>query len=65
MQKRPIANIAAVSKSLGLSVPTVTAAFHHMERLGIAKEMTGHRRNRVFSYAKHLELVSAGTEPIR
>ena len=65
MQKRPIANIAAVSKSLGLSVPTVTAALHHLSRLGIAKEMTGHRRNRMFSYSKYLEIVSAGTEPIR
>jgi len=65
MEKRPIASIGAVSKSLSLSVPTVTAALHHLRKLGIAQEMTGHRRNRMFSYAKYLAIVAAGTEPIR
>jgi len=65
MQKRPIANIGAISKSLRLSVPTVTAALQHLSKLGIAKEMTGGRRNRVFSYPRYLAMVAAGTEPIR
>jgi Fic family protein len=65
MQKRPIANITAMSKTLDLSVPTVTAALQHLKQLGIAKEMTGGRRNRLFSYSKYLAMVAAGTEPIR
>ena len=65
MQKRPIANIAAISKALGLSVPTVTAALQHLNKMGIAKEVTGGRRNRVFSYPRYLAMVTAGTEPIR
>jgi Fic family protein len=65
MQKRPIAIIGAISKTLGLSVPTVTAALQHLTDLGIVKEMTRGRRNRVFSYSKYLAMVAAGTEPIR
>jgi Fic family protein len=65
LQKRPIANIRAVSKTLGISVPTVTTALRHLNELGIAKEMTGGRRNRLFSYPKYLAMVTAGTEPIR
>lgn len=65
MQKRPIANIGAMSKTLRLSVPTVTAALEHLGRLGIAREVTGGRRNRVFSYTRYLAMVSVGTEPIR
>jgi Fic family protein len=65
MQKRPIANIGAISKTLSLSVPTVTAALQHLSELGITKEMTGGRRNRVFSYTKYLAMVAAGTKPIR
>jgi Fic family protein len=65
MQKRPIANIGAMSKALSLSVPTVTAALGHLRRLGIAKELTGGKRSRVFSYSKYLAMVAAGTEPIR
>jgi len=48
-----------------LSVPTVTLALERLSELGIAKEMTGGRRNRVFSYSKYLAMVAAGTEPIR
>jgi Fic family protein len=65
MQKRPIANIGAISKALKLSVPTVTSALQHLSKLSIAKEVTGGRRNRVFSYPKYLAMVAAGTEPIR
>jgi Fic family protein len=65
LQKRPIANIGALSKSLSLSVPTVTAALQNLNRLGVTREMTGHMRNRVFSYQKYLQIVAAGTEPIR
>jgi Fic family protein len=65
MQKRPIANITAMSKTLGLSVPTVTAALQNLSQLGTAKEMTGGRRNRIFSYTKYLAMVAAGTEPLR
>lgn len=65
MQKRPIANIGAMSQALKLSVPTVTASLQHLSKLGIAKEMTGAKRNRVFSYPKYLAMVSAGTEPLR
>jgi Fic family protein len=65
MQKRPVANIGAISKTLCISVPTVTASLQHLSGLGITKEMTGGRRNRVFSYTKYLAMVAAGTEPIR
>jgi Fic family protein len=64
MQKRPIANIGAMSKALKLSVPTVTAALQHLAEIGIVKEITGGRRNRVFSYRRYLAIVAAGTEPI-
>jgi Fic family protein len=65
MQKRPIANIAAMSKALKMSIPTVTAALQHLEDLGVTREITGGKRNRVFSYPKYLAMVEAGTEPIR
>jgi len=65
MQKRPIVSIAVLAKALKLTVPTITAALQHLGELGIASEMTGHKRNRVFSYTKYLAIVSAGTEPIR
>jgi len=64
MQKKPLAGIGAVASELKLSIPTVTVALDHLARLGIAKEITGKRRARVFGYSRYLKILSEGTEPI-
>ena len=33
-----------------------------MEQLGIVKELTARKRNRLFSYAGYIEIMSRGTE---
>jgi len=33
-------------------------------RLGIAKELTGQRRNRVFAYHRYLNILNEGAEPL-
>ena len=65
MQKKPLAGIAAVSDELKRSIPTVTVALDHLVRLGIAKEVSGKRRARVFGHSRYLKILSEGTEPIR
>lgn len=64
MRRKPIANIAAAAKSLKLSVPTVTVALNHLLRIGVVEEITGKRRDRLFSYSRYFNLVSEGTEPM-
>jgi Fic family protein len=64
MQRKPIANIAAIAKSLKLSVPTVTVALKHLVRIGIVEEVTGKRRDRLFTYSRYFNIVSEGTEPL-
>jgi hypothetical protein len=34
-----------------------------LERLGIARELTGKRRNRLFAYEQYLGVLNEGTEP--
>jgi Fic family protein len=65
LQRKPIAGIRAMEKDLGLTYPTVAGALARMKKLGIVKELTGFKRNRVFAYAPYVELLSEGTEPIR
>jgi hypothetical protein len=43
----------------------VTVALNHLVRLGIAKEVTGKRRARLFGYSRYLKILSEGTEPIQ
>jgi Fic family protein len=65
MQKKPLVGIAVVAEELKLSIPTVTVALDHLVRLGIAKEVTGKRRARVFGYSRYLKILSEGTEPLK
>jgi hypothetical protein len=65
MQQKPLAAIGALADALKLSIPTVTVALNHWVRLGIAKEVAGKRRARLFGYARCLKILSEGTAPIQ
>lgn len=64
MQRKPITNIAAAAKALKLSIPTVTVVLNHLVRIGIVEEVTGKRRDRLFTYSRYFNIVSEGTEPL-
>ena len=61
LQRRPVQTIRFAADLTGLSVPTVTAAMRSLERIGLVREMTGKRRNRVFGYDRYLGILSEGT----
>ena len=65
MQRKPMANIRDAARALKLSIPTVTAGFNHLVRIGVLEEVTGKRRDRLFTYARYFNIVSEGTEPLR
>jgi Fic family protein len=50
LQSKPIISIPLATKTLGLSVPTITSALAHLQKLGIVREITGRQRNRLFLY---------------
>jgi hypothetical protein len=54
--KETTVGIGAVADELKLSVLTVTVALDHLVRLGIAKEITGKRRARIFGYSRYLKI---------
>ena len=64
LRERPLATVAAVSKRLGISAPTVSKSLRHLEALGIVEEVTGRRRGRAFAYRDYLNLLEQGTEPL-
>jgi Fic family protein len=65
LQKKPLVGIGVVARGLKLSIPTVTVALDHLVRLGVANEVTGKRRARVFGYSRYLKILSEGTEPLK
>jgi Fic family protein len=62
LKARPLVSVREVCKRTGLSFPAAGAALDLLLELGIAREMTGRRRNRVFAYGKYLEVLGEGTE---
>jgi hypothetical protein len=43
--------------------PTATAALERLQALGIAEEIAGKARGRIYVYRRYLDLLGAGTEP--
>lgn len=64
LQRRPIAGIREIETALKLTYPTIAKALIRMEALGLVRELTGFRRNRVFAYAPFVALLSEGTDPL-
>jgi len=64
LKARPILSISAAAEATGLSFPAASSAMELLQELGIARERTGKRRNRLFAYDRHLAILSEGTEPL-
>jgi Fic family protein len=59
LQFKPLATIAALTRSTGLTTPTVTQALHALEQLNIVSETTGRARGRIFSYVRYLDALNS------
>ncbi len=56
--ERPIATSGSLVEKTGITPATVNKALAHLERVGIVKELTARKRNRLFSYAGYIEIMS-------
>ena len=56
LYKAPLVQIKTVERVTGLKNPNAIALVSKFVKLGILKEITGHKRNRVFSYRDYIEL---------
>ncbi|MDW7712563.1 MAG: Fic family protein [Deferrisomatales bacterium] len=62
LMEHPIATSGSLVEKTGITPATVNKALGHLEQLGIVKELTARKRNRLFSYAAYIEVMSRGTE---
>ena len=62
LMEHPIATSGSLVKKTGITPATVNKALVHLEQLGIVKELTARKRNRLFSYAGYIEIMNRGTE---
>ncbi|MCX8021743.1 MAG: Fic family protein [Syntrophorhabdaceae bacterium] len=64
MCQRPLVNLNQVCERTGLSFPAAAKAMDALQRIGLAREVTGRRRNRVFAYHDYLGILNEGTEVV-
>ena len=62
LQKHPITDLQHAARATGLSNTTAGAAMDRLIALGIAKEETGKRRGRIYTYAEFLKILQEGTD---
>jgi len=60
--ERPLVTVKQVCERSGLSFPAVSHAMAALAQLGIVREVTGQRRNRIFAYNEYLNILNEGTE---
>ncbi len=63
LKHRPISTIQFITEWTGLAFPTVSSSLDRLVELGVAREITGKQRNRIFAYDRYLATLSEGTEP--
>ncbi len=64
LAKRVASSLSATSSATGLSFATVASTMDLLVKQGIAREITGRSRYRVFVYDQYLSILNEGTEPI-
>lgn len=63
LRQRPLATLPSLCARTGASFPTVARAVEALEKLGIVREITGRKRERVFAYRAYLDILNEGAEP--
>ena len=64
LQERSIVSLQKLVDRTSLSFPAVSAGMKILETLGVAQELTGRKRNRLFGYGRYIAILGEGTEPL-
>jgi len=60
--ERPLVTLNQICERSELSFPAASHAMATLAQLGIVREVTGQRRNRIFAYNEYLNILNEGTE---
>jgi Fic family protein len=65
LRERPLLTLNEAQRQAKVSFPTATKGMNQLVELGVVRELTGQRRNRVFVYDRYLAILNEGSEPAR
>jgi Fic family protein len=61
-KERPLLTVGRISERTGLSFPAANQAVARLAELGIVREITGRRRERVYAYDQYVAILNEGAE---
>jgi Fic family protein len=64
LRRRPVASIPLLAKRADVAFATAARAVGVMLELGILREITGRKRERVFAYGAYVDILSEGADPL-
>ncbi len=64
LRQRPILSLPQLCQLTAMTFPTANKTMALLVATGIARELTGQRRNRIFSYDAYLSILNEGGEPL-
>ena len=62
LYQQPFVSVPATEKKLELSAPAARKAINNLENIGILKEISGKRRDRLYLYEAYMDIIKEGTE---
>jgi DNA-binding IclR family transcriptional regulator len=64
LRQRPLTGLSHIAQQTGISFPTASKSMLTLVDMGIARELTGQRRNRVFVYDAYMSILNEGGEAL-
>ena len=64
LMERPLVTPKWLQEKTRLSQATINTVLMELESLGIVKETTGQKRNRIYSYTEYIQILEEGTEAL-
>ncbi len=61
LQRKPVVSVPGAAVELSLTAPTVRSAIESLVTLGLVRETTGKRRDRLFVYSRYLDILQEDT----
>jgi len=58
--EHPISTAGWLVRETGITAATINKCMGHLERLGIVRELTAQKRNRLFSYHRYVDIMNSG-----
>jgi Fic family protein len=65
LKKLPQVSAPSLAKELNITAPTARASLNHLLELGVLKEISGKKRDKIYVYRKYLDVLEEDTEPLR